>query len=119
MLDDGEFEEIAEDTSDSDEIGDEDVDAEQILEALQGEIPIEVVAPEAPNEPNTITGYIVFLSAISNDPEIEKDARFLDEMQKLLNSYQTSVPFTSSRNQMEVAYQSARRGLKKRIKNSK
>ena len=60
LLESGEIEEDAEDTSDSDEIGDGNVDAEQLLEALQ-EIRIEFVAPEAPNDPNTITGDTVSL----------------------------------------------------------
>lgn len=98
------------------EVG-EEVAIDDLLAALDGDIAIETVVEEPVRESNTVTGNTVSLVGISENEDINKDARFLDEISKIFNSYETSTQFTSARNQIEVAYQSARRSLKKRIRN--
>ena len=57
------------------------------------------------------------LAGITNNEDTKKNARFLDELTKVFDSFETSAQFTSARQQIETAYQNARRTLKKRIKN--
>ena len=57
------------------------------------------------------------LAGITNNEDTKKNARFLDELTKVFDSFETSTQFTSARQQIETAYQNARRTLKKRIKN--
>ena len=57
------------------------------------------------------------LAGINDNEDIENDARFLDELRKVFDSFETSTQFTSARQQIEITYQNARRTLKKRIKN--
>ena len=57
------------------------------------------------------------LAGITNNEDTKKNARFLDELAKVFDSFETSTQFTSARQQIETAYQNARRTLKKRIKN--
>ena len=56
------------------------------------------------------------LAGITNNEDTKKNARFLDELTKVFDSFETSTQFTSARQQIETAYQNARRTLKKRIK---
>ena len=57
------------------------------------------------------------LAGITNNEDTKKNARFLDELTKVFDSFETSTQFTSARQQIETAYQNAWRTLKKRIKN--
>ena len=57
------------------------------------------------------------LAGITDNEDTKKNARFLDELTKVFDSFETSTQFTSARQQIETAYQNARRTLKKRIKN--
>ena len=57
------------------------------------------------------------LAGITNNEDTKKNARFLDELTKVFDSFETSTQFTSASQQIETAYQNARRTLKKRIKN--
>ena len=57
------------------------------------------------------------LAGITNNEDTKKNARFLDEVTKVFDSFETSPQFPSARQQIETAYQNARRTLKKRIKN--
>ena len=57
------------------------------------------------------------LAGITNNEDTKKNARFLDELTKVFDSFETSTQFTSARQHIETAYQNARRTLKKRIKN--
>lgn len=56
-------------------------------------------------------------SAEINYEDIEKDARFLDNLRKVFDTIETSNQSTSARNQIETAYKNAKETLKKRIKN--
>ena len=64
-----------------------------------------------------VFGVKVSLAGITDNEDIEKDACFLDELRKVLDSFETSTQFASARRQIETAYQNVRRTLKKRIKN--
>ena len=86
---------------DDDEI---DVDAEQLLAALSGNIPIETTSEEPVKESNSVIGKNVTLAGITDKEDIEKDARFLDELRKVLDSFETSTEFASSRQKIETAY---------------
>ena len=63
---------------------------------------------------SVVIGKTVSLAVIT---DIEKNARFLNELRKKFDSFKSSTHFTSARQQIETAYQNARRTLKKRIKN--
>ena len=99
---------------------DEEVNTDQLLEALKSNdnIPIETWNEEPPRESNTVSGNAISLVGISKDEDINKDAKFLDEVSKVFEKYKTSAKFSSSRNMLENSYQNARRSLKKRIQNS-
>ena len=68
-------------------------------------------------ESNSVIGKTVSLAGITNNEDTKKNARFLDELTKVFDSFETSTQFTSASQQIETAYQNARRTLKKRIKN--
>ena len=61
---------------DDDEI---DVDAEQLLAALSGNIPIETTSEEPVKESNSVIGKNVTLAGITDKEDIEKDVRFLEK----------------------------------------
>ena len=96
------------------EDGENDVDVEQLLAKL---FPIETTSQEPVKESNSGTGKTVSLARITNNEDIEKGALFHNELRKPFESFETSTQFTSARQQIETAYQNARRTLKKRIKN--
>ena len=68
---------------------------------------------------SNVIGKSVSLVGIAESDQINKDAKFLDEIKKLFDEYETSVQFTIARNQLENAYKAARSSLKKRIRNEK
>ena len=59
---------------------------------------------------------ITSLVGISNDDNINKDARFLDAIKKAFNEYETSTVFKPHTRKMKLAFVDARRSLKRRIK---
>ena len=73
--------------------------------------------PKPVKESNSVTGKTVSLVGMADSEDIEKDTRFLGELGKVFNSFETSTQFFSARNQIETVYQNTRRTLKKRIKN--
>ena len=68
-----------------------DVDAEQVLAALSGNVPIETTFQERVKESNSVIGKTVSLAGITNIEDIEKDARFLDELRKVFHSFEIST----------------------------
>ena len=86
-------EEIEEEDEDEDE-DKEEIDVDQLLQVL--------------------TGNLVSLGGITESDQINKDAKFLDEIKKVFDEYETSAQFT-----IENTYRSARNSLKKRIRNEK
>ena len=86
-------EEIEEEDEDEDE-DKEEIDVDQLLQAL--------------------TGNLVSLVGITESDQINKDAKFLDEIIKVFDEYETSAQFT-----IENTYRSARNSLKKCIRNEK
>ena len=69
-----------------------------------------VVVPE-----NKGSRRITSLQNFCDDPEINKDAVFPDEFQKVLEKNETSVLFKPHLNKMKATFFEARRNLKKRI----
>ena len=59
---------------------------------------------------------ITSLVGISNDDNINKDARFLDAIKKALEDYETSTVFKPHTTKMKLAFVDARRSLKRTIK---
>ena len=59
-----------------------------------------------------MTGKSVSLVGITESNQINKDAKFLDEIKKVFDEHETSAQFTTVRNQLENAYRSARNSLK-------
>ena len=57
---------------------------------------------------------MVSLVGITQSDQINKDAKFLDEIKNVFDEYETSAQFT-----IENTYRSARNSLKKRIRNEK
>ena len=98
---------------------DEEVNTDQLLEALQSNnILIEPWNEEPPRESNPISGNTTSLVGISDEEDLNKDAKFLDEISKVFEKHKTSAAFSLSGNMLENSYQNARRNLKKRIYNS-
>ena len=96
----------------------EEIDAKQLLQALTGDISIDVVTEKEIQECKVVTGNSVSLVGISESDQINKDGKFL-EVKKIFDKHETSVQFIAARNQLENAYKSARTSLKKRIRNEK
>ena len=109
--------EITEEEEEAEE--EEEIDTKQLLQALTGDISIELVTEKETQECNAVTGNSVFLVGISESDQINKDGKFLDAIKKVFDKHETSVQFTAARNQLENAYKSARTSLKKRIRNEK
>ena len=57
------------------------------------------------------------LAGVTDNEDIEKGDRFQDELRKGFDKFETSNQLTSAGQQIEMAYQNAKRTLKKRIKN--
>ena len=58
---------------------------------------------------------VLSLSDRCNDPEVNMDAKFLDDFEEFIGSHQTSKLFTPFISQMKSVHQKARRSVKKRI----
>ena len=72
-----------------------EVDAEQLLAALSGNIPIETTCQEPVKEINSVIGKTASLARVTDSEDFEKEARFLDELRKMVDSFETSTQFTS------------------------
>ena len=78
--------------NESEEENDEnDVDAEHLLAALNGNIPIETPPQEPVKKSNSFIDKTVPLAGITDNEDIEKDACFLDELRKAFDSFETST----------------------------
>ena len=120
--------------NDASEEEDDEVDAEQLLAALSGNILIKTTSQELVKESNSVIGKTVSLapgkrhsltnnrvtffdqfkekqSLVADNEDIEKGDRFQDELRKGFEKFETAGQ------QIEMAYQNAERTLKKRIKN--
>ena len=56
------------------------------------------------------------LTSVTDDPLINKDAKFLDALQNVFEANETSVIFKPHLKKMKAAFYEARRSVKKRIK---
>ena len=56
------------------------------------------------------------LTNVTDDPLINKDAKFLDALQNVFEANEASVIFKSDLKKMKATFYEARRGVKKRIK---
>lgn len=100
-----------EDSNETDGTSDES-DGEQNDAETQHEIPSTVGVEATANPSNTIPS----LANVSDDPLINKDAMFLDALQKVFEENETSVIFKPHLKKMKSAFYEARKGIKKRIK---
>ena len=66
-----------------------------------------------------LPGDEISLARLSNDPEVNRDAEFLDAMSLTMEGHETSLLFLPFRNQLNIIMQNARRSVKRRIANSK
>ena len=64
---------------------------------------------------STEPSIIKSLQNICNDPDVNKDAKFLDVLQKLFKENETSLMFKPHLNKMKAAFNEGRCSLKKRI----
>ena len=96
-----------EEEEDEDEY-EEEIDADQLLQALTGDIRVELATEKETQECNAVTGNLVSLVCITKSDQINKDAKFLDEIKKVFDEYETTAQYTTARNQLEIAYRSAR-----------
>ena len=103
--------------NDASEEEDDEVDAEQLLTASGGNIPIKTTSQELVKESNSVIGKTVSLAGVADNEDIEKGDRFQDELRKGFDKFETSNQLTSAGQQIEMAYQNVKRTLKKRIKN--
>ena len=69
-----------------------EVDAEQLLAALSGNIPIETT-PKKQSKKVTLLLVRLSLAGITDNEDVEKDARFLDEFRKCLTHFK--LPLSS------------------------
>ena len=98
------------------EAGVESVDDDQSGETSTKE---EKAAPEVQTAETSVAvnrSRITSLVSISNDNNINKDARFLDAIKKAFDEYETSTVFKLHTTKMQLAFVDARRSLKRRIK---
>ena len=67
------------------------------------------------NSSPTVSKKHVSLSNLTNDPDIKKDAEFLEKLQKIMTDGSTSKLFIPYMSQFRATYQKARRSIKKRV----
>ena len=93
-----------------------DVDDDQPEETSTQE---EKAAPEVQAAETIVAvnrSQITSLVSISNDDNINKDARFLDAIKKAFGEYETSTVFKAHKTKIKLVFADARRSLKRRIK---
>ena len=101
----------------SEEENETDVDETELSEANPSEV--EAVA-DIPSENTSLwnRNRATSLVDICTDEDINKDARFLDTIQKVFDGNETSLLFKPNAIKMKLAFVDARKGVKKRIKHS-
>ena len=57
---------------------------------------------------NAISGKALFLIGVSDINDINKDEKFLEEISKVFDQYETPVKVTASRNMLKNAYKNGR-----------
>ena len=86
--------------------GENEVDSAAIDQAMSTTTPVLV---------STEHSVIKSLQNICNDPDVNKDAKFLDDLQKVFKETETSLMFKPHLNKMKAAFNEGRHSLKKRI----
>ena len=92
---------------------DDEVDSETEMEAentIEQVIPTATQVPAVPAVPT-----IKSLQNICSDPDVNKDAKFLDDLQKLFQDSETSLMFKPHLSKIKAGFFEGRRSLKKRI----
>ena len=74
---------------------------------------------DPPRDSDTLSPKSIPLLGISDNDDINKDAQFLEEINKVFDQNETSVKFTATGNLLENTYKSAQRELKKWIQHKK
>ena len=82
-------------------------------------IPIKIMHEDPPRDSDTLSAKSIPLLGISDNDDINKDAQFLEEINKVFDQNETSVKFTATGNLLENTYKSAQRELKKWIQHKK
>ena len=92
---------------------------EKLKSVLGTDIPVALATEKETEVCNVVIGNSVSLVDITESDQINKDAKFLDEIKFFFDGHEISAQFTTARNQLENACRSARNSLKKRRRNTK
>ena len=92
---------------------------EKLKSVLGTDIPVALATEKETEVCNVVIGNSVSLVDITESDQINKDAKFLDEVKIFFDGHEISAQSTTARNQLENACRSARNSLKKRRRNTK
>ena len=94
-----------------------DEEESNVIEAVEEESnviePVEETSPS--NNSSSVPKRHASLSKSTNDPDMKKDAKFLEKFQEIMTDASTSKLFIPYLSQFKATYQKARRSIKKRI----
>ena len=89
-------EEIEKEKAEHEDKDEEEIDADQLLQTLTGDIPVELVREKRTQECNAVTGNSVSLVSITESDQINKDGKFLDDIKNVFDKYETSAQFNTA-----------------------
>ena len=87
-------EEIGKEKAEHEDKDEEEIHADQLFQALIGDIPVELVTEKRTQECNA--GNSVSLVSITESDQINKDGKFLDEIKNVFDKYETSAQFNTA-----------------------
>ena len=102
---------------------DEEIEDEEVSDvdedengAPEDQVPaVESHLVDSPDPVTLVTNSLTSLTRFTNDPDIIKDALFLDKLEELIKTHNTSKVFTPHISQFKVKHDHARKSLKRRI----
>ena len=89
-------EEIEKEKAEHEDKDEEEIDVDQLLQTLTGDIPVELVREKRTQECNAVTGNSVSLVSITESDQINKDGKFLDDIENVFDKYETSSQFNTA-----------------------
>ena len=89
-------EEIEKEKAEHEDKDEEEIDVDQLLQTLTGNIPVELVREKRTQECNAVTGNSVSLVSITESDQINKDGKFLDDIENVFDKYETSSQFNTA-----------------------
>ena len=98
---------------DEDEVTENDLAAVENISVVVGATTVQLNNDQPSS--TSIPKHHVSFSNLINDPDIKRDSEFLDKMQQITTTGNTSKLFISYLFQFRATYQKARRSIKKRI----